>query len=67
MKRVKFKVMYPIDYYDKSKAGKPYLPPTKHMVVMNGYGIFYLVGMEAFYPTVTKLSDVLPKYDIVWR
>lgn len=38
------------------------------MVVMNGSGIFFLVGgMNEYYTGIQKLSDVLQKYDVVWH
>lgn len=39
----KFKIMYPTDYWDNDKQGKPY------------------------HPGITKLSEVLGKYDVVWK
>lgn len=63
----KFKIMYPKDYWDKDKAGKPYHPPAHHMVVMNGGGVFFLVDMRDFDLYIQKLSRVLPKYDVVWK
>ena len=63
----KFKIMYPQDYYDQTKQGKPYHPPEKCMVVMNGSGVFFLYNGEPYYPSIKKLSDVLFKYDVVWK
>lgn len=38
------------------------------MVVMNDQGIFFIVGNFMDYDTyVRKLSDVCPKYDVVWK
>lgn len=65
--RKKFKIMYPSDYHDKDKAGKPYRPPSKGMVVMNSAGIFFLFIGEDYYPSIRKLSDVLFKYDVIWK
>lgn len=65
--RVKFKIMYSDDHHDPRKRTQPYHPPEKHMVVMNGGGVFFLVGLEMFYPTVQRLSEVLPKYDVIWK
>tara|TARA_R110002124_G_scaffold283416_1_gene459386 strand:+ start:400 stop:603 length:204 start_codon:yes stop_codon:yes gene_type:complete len=65
--RVKFKVMYPDDYHILEKRGKPYHPPQGSMVVMNNGGVFFLYDGEPFYPSIRKLSQVLPKYDIVWK
>lgn len=37
------------------------------MLVMNNQGIFFLVGNFRDYDTyVQKLSDVCPKYEVVW-
>lgn len=37
------------------------------MIVMNSQGIFFLVGNFMDYDTyVRKLSDVCPKFDVVW-
>jgi len=65
--RKKFKIMYPSDWHDESKQGQPYHPPSKSMVVMNGSGIFFLFNGDDYYPSIKKLSDVLPKYDVVWK
>lgn len=38
------------------------------MLVMNSQGIFFLVGNFLDYDTcVRKLSDVCPKYEVVWK
>lgn len=65
--RKKFKIMYPNDHHDVNKRGKPYLPPQNKMVVMNSGGVFFLYDNEPYYPSITKLSKVLPKYDVVWK
>lgn len=65
--RQKFKIMYPQDHHEPEKRGKPYRPPAKSMVVMNSAGIFFLFNGEAYYPSIRKLSEVLPKYDVVWK
>ena len=65
--RSKFKVLYPQDHTEEDKRGKPYHPPAGCMVVMNGGGVFFLYNSEPYYPSIKKLSDVLPKYDIVWK
>lgn len=65
--RKKFKIMYPADWHDEKKAGQPYKPPANDMVVMNGSGIFFLYHGEEYYPWIEKLSNVLPKYDVVWK
>jgi hypothetical protein len=67
----KFKIMYPEDHHIPEKRGKPYHPPAKSMVVMNGGGRFFLYeGGLAYpieYPSLVELSSVLPKYDVVWK
>lgn len=63
----KFKILYPSDYHDVKKAGMPYKPPTRCMVVMNGSGVFFLFNGENYYPSIKRLSDVLSKYDVVWK
>ena len=65
--RKKFKIMYPEDHADPKKAGKPFHGGGKDMVVMNGSGIFFLFNGEQYYPSIRKLSSVLPKYDVVWK
>lgn len=65
--RKKFKIMYPEDYPDVSKAGTQYKPAKDCMVVMNGGGTFFLYNNEPYYPSIRKLSKVLPKYDVVWK
>ena len=63
----KFKIMYPNDHFEEKKRGKPYQPPPKGMVVMNGGGVFFLFIGEDYYPSIRKLSDALRKYDVVWK
>lgn len=65
--RKKFNVYYPVDYWDEEIAGTKYKPPANNMVVMNSSGIFFLFSGERYYPSIRKLSDVLPKYDIKWE
>ncbi len=67
MSKKKFKIMYPQDHHDPDKRGKPYHPPAKKMVVMNGSGVFFLYSDEEYYPSIIKLSQVLYKYDVVWK
>ena len=59
--------MYPKDHYDVSKRGQPFKPASKEMVVMNGGGVFFLFNGEEYYPSIRKLSSVLPKYDVIWK
>lgn len=65
--RTKFKIMYPDDYYDSDKRGKPYHAPAGSMVVMSNGGVFFLYNGEPYYPSIRKLSEVVPKYDVVWK
>lgn len=38
------------------------------MIVMNDQGVFFLVGgLNDYYMGIQKLSDVCPKYDVVWN
>jgi hypothetical protein len=61
--RKKFKILYPSDH---EKAGQTYKPPNRKMVVMNQAGVFFLFTGEDYYPYIQHLSEVLPKYDVVW-
>lgn len=63
----KFKIMYPANYWDSEKQGKPFLPESNSFVVMNGGGVFFLMNNEPYYPSIQKLSDVLGNYDVVWK
>lgn len=37
------------------------------MVVMNNAGVFFLVtGIGDYYTGIRKLSEVYPKYDVIW-
>lgn len=67
MSRKQFKIMYPSDHHEPKKRGKPYFPPAGKMVVMNGGGVFFVYDSEQFYPSIVKLSSVLPKYDVIWK
>ena len=64
--RHKFVIRYPKDHPDSDKAGKKYKPPSLGMVVMNDSGIFFLFRGDPYYPSINRLSDVLPKYDVEW-
>lgn len=66
MSRKKFKVMYPKDHPDKNLAGTRFKQKWNEMVVMNEAGVFFLYNGEQYYPSIKRLSDVLPKYDVVW-
>lgn len=37
------------------------------MVVMNSQGIFFTVGNDGYYWSIRKLSDVCPKYNVIWK
>ena len=63
--RKKFKIYYPSDH--PTHPGEVYKPPSKRMICMNSSGVFFLYHDEDYYPTISKLSDVLPKYDVVWN
>lgn len=64
--RKKFVIKYPKDHFDEEKRGKKYKPPEGHMVVMNTDGVFFLYNHALFYPSIKKLSKVLPRYDVEW-
>lgn len=64
--RRKFEIRYPLDYVEESLGGKPYKPKGK-MLVMNSQGVFFQVDLEDYYTSVTKLSNILYKFDVVWR
>ena len=64
--RKKFKIMYPQDHEDEEKRGKPYKTLPMDMLVMNNSGIFFIYNNETYYPSIRKLSSVLPRYDVVW-
>lgn len=57
----------PVRSLGDRETRKTYLPPAKSFVVMSGGGVFFLVNNEDYYPSITKLSDVLGKYDVVWK
>lgn len=65
--RKKFSIYYPKDHEDPNLAGTKYKPKTNKMVVMNNDGVFFLYTNERYYPYLEKLSDVLPKYDVIWK
>jgi hypothetical protein len=67
MARKKFQIMHPSDHPEEDKRGTKYKPSSKSMVVMNADGVFFVYNGEGYYPSIKKLSDVLPKYDVVWK
>jgi hypothetical protein len=68
MSKKKFKILYPKDHFDPKKQGQPFKPESGSMIVMNNGGVFFLVsGIGDYYMGMSKLSDVLPKYDVVWN
>lgn len=46
--------------------GSVYKPPLGKFVVMSSQGVFFLVDMSYFYIHVTKLSDEIGAYTVVW-
>ncbi len=51
-----------------SSSGEKLKLGEGQMVVMNGQGIFFIVGNFMYYDTyVRKLSDVCPRFDVVWK
>jgi hypothetical protein len=67
MSRKKFEIYYPKDYYDSALAGSRYKPKGKDMLVMNNNGIFFIFNGETYYPSIRPLTDVLDRYDVVWK
>lgn len=65
--RKKFKIMYPQDHPDVAKQGKPYLVPAKHMIVMNTSGVFFQFCGEDYMQCISRLSDIIGNYDVVWK
>lgn len=59
--------MLPKDHAISSLRGKVYKPRGKAMVVMNNQGIFFLFDGDPYYCGIRPLSEVLPKYDVVWN
>jgi hypothetical protein len=66
MAKRKFKILYPMDDSYGDKRGKPFIVQGKDMLVMNNRGIFFIFGTDGHNAGLRKLSDVLPKYDVVW-
>lgn len=59
--RKKFKVI------DASTGEKVKLKEGE-MIVMNGDGVLFVVsGIGDYYTYIRRLSDVVPKYDVVWK
>ena len=51
-----------------ASTGEKYKLKEGEMLVMNSQGIFFLVGNFMDYDTyVRKLSDVCPKYSVIWK
>lgn len=49
-------------------TGEKFKLKDGQMLVMNNQGVFFLVGNFRDYDTyVHRLSDVCPKYDVVWN
>ena len=58
--RKKFKII-------DSSTGEKYKLKKGEMLVMNNSGVFFLVwGMGDYETGVRKLSNVCPKYDVIW-
>lgn len=51
-----------------SSTGEKLKLSEGQMIVMNDQGIFFLVGgLNDYYMGMHKLSDVCPKYHVVWK
>jgi predicted RNA-binding protein with PUA-like domain len=64
--RKKFKIYHSKNNNDPLKAGKRFKPAKNEMVVMNSGGVFFVYNSECYYPSITKLSDKIGDYDVVW-
>ncbi len=64
--RKKFKIFYCKNHPDPSLAGTQYKPKGKNMLVMNNQGIFFEYCGDTYYPGISKLSDKIGNYDVVW-
>ena len=48
-------------------TGEKFKLSEGQMLVMNSQGIFFLIGgIGDYYMGLQKLSDVCPRYDVVW-
>jgi len=65
--RRKFEIYHSADNPDSEKAGKRYKPTKQDMLVMNNQGIFFVYSGEIYYPSISKLVDVIGNYDVKWR
>lgn len=51
-----------------ASTGEKYKLKEGEMLVMSSQGIFFIVGNFMDYDTyVRKLSDVCPKYEVIWK
>lgn len=49
-------------------TGKPFKLSEGQMIVMNSDGVFFLVGgIGDYYMGIQRLSDVCPRYDVIWK
>lgn len=64
--RKKFKIIYPQDHHEPEKRGKPY-KSNNVTVVMTGGGVFLHITSGFGFNVVKPLSEVLPKFDVVWK
>ena len=64
--KTKFKIYYPIDHVDHTLAGEQYKVGGEEMLVMNNSGIFFVYCGKTYYPSITKLSDKIGNYDVVF-
>jgi hypothetical protein len=61
----KFKI---IDASTGIAGGKPFKLSEGQMIVMNGDGVFFLVGgIGDYYMGIQRLSDVCPVYEVIWN
>ena len=65
--RKQFEIYYCKNNQDGSKAGKLYKPRADCMLAMNNQGIFFEYNGMPYYSFITKLSDKIGNYDVVWK
>ncbi|WP_391557172.1 hypothetical protein [Robertmurraya sp.] len=51
-----------------TSTGEKYKLGEGEMLVMNSQGIFFVIGgLNDYYMGMRKLSDVCPRYEVMWK
>lgn len=51
-----------------ASTGEKFKLSEGQMLVMNNEGIFFLIGgTKDYYMGMRKLSDVCPRFDVIWK